>query len=151
MSDTIHQKLCNAVISTFEEMAFLDAIPVDVHLAPAGNEVAAVSLLLHDPLQAELRLEIPHITLQAITQTIYNNQEDDEQLEKDVLSELINTISGLFFNDFFPADQTFKLGLPVIERPDNRQLDSKTKIWHFRIDTEHDCCIMINGELSGVC
>lgn len=115
MTDNSHKLqeiMTNAVIDTFENMAFTEVIRTD-QSAPEDPGLLRANILIHDPVPGELRLVIPHQLATAIAEALYNPTDESEldKLLSDVLAELLNTIAGRVMAEAIP-DQTFRLGLP---------------------------------------
>ncbi|MDP3478726.1 MAG: chemotaxis protein CheX [Desulfoprunum sp.] len=115
LSGDFQKALVAAVLETFENLAFMEP-----EFSPDKEFVAEVtfccSLAIRTPLQCSIQIAMDEDLGKLITATIWSRQKDsvDEQMCRDALAELLNTIAGRFMKAVLPADQTFQLGLPEI-------------------------------------
>jgi len=109
------EALVTAVAETFENLAFMEP-----EYSPDKEFAAAVtygcSLAIHAPLQSTMQIVMDEELGKVITSTVWSRQKEsvDEQMCRDTLAELLNTIAGRFMKALLPADQTFQLGLPEV-------------------------------------
>ncbi len=107
--------LVGAVVETFENLAFMEP-----EFTPEKEMTTGVTrccaLAIHEPLQSTMQIVMDEDLGKLITATIWSRQKDsvDEQMCRDALAELLNTIAGRFMKTLLPADQTFQLGLPEV-------------------------------------
>lgn len=107
--------LVGAVVETFENLAFMEP-----EFTPEKEFTTGVTLCcalaIHEPLQSTMQIVMDEDLGRLITATIWSRQKDsvDEQMCRDALAELLNTIAGRFMKALLPADQTFQLGLPEV-------------------------------------
>ncbi|MDO3378092.1 chemotaxis protein CheX [Geoalkalibacter halelectricus] len=142
MPPHIEQAMFEAVSTTLENMAFMDIQPLRVpHDCDGHARVFRASLLVKDPLQGELCLIMPEELLREIASGIYAAPPEELPRRKlsDILTELLNTIAGLFLSRALPANQTFELGLPEITEVNCREIEPTLLQWHFQADAGHFC------------
>lgn len=137
MTETVTQTLFQAVTETLENMAFVDVLPEP---APENGEDQqgerlTASLLIHDPVQGELRLDMPVPLLRALGETVFAMPAEElgESVPKDLLAEILNTIAGVFLTRLLPQDQPYRLGLPELESPPMEEI-SASHTWFFTIE-----------------
>lgn len=110
-----HEALVAAVVETFENLAFMEP-----EYSPDKEFAAGVthgcSLAIQAPLQSSMQIVMDVELGKVITSTVWSRQKEsvDEQMCRDTLAELLNTIAGRFMKALLPADQTFQLGLPEV-------------------------------------
>ncbi|KIH77579.1 Chemotaxis phosphatase CheX [Geoalkalibacter ferrihydriticus] len=142
MPARVEQAMLEAVSTTLENMAFMDIQPLrEPHDCQSHERVFRARLLVKDPLQGELYLLMPEELLREIAAGIYAAPPQDLASAKlsDILTELLNTIAGLFLARVLPANQTFELGLPEIGEIECRKLEPTLLQWHFQADRGHFC------------
>ncbi len=147
MSRQLQDAMFEAVSATLENMAFMEVRPLEhEHDCQGHPGVLCATLLVHDPVQGELCLFMPESLLRQIAAGIYGRAADEvsEQKLRDILTELLNTIAGLFLTAILPAEQTFELGLPSLGEASGQELGPPVLRWHFQIDHEY-FCISVSG------
>jgi len=126
-----------AVNETIENMAFMmvDTATDTPEEITQDNSITA-SLLILEPLPGELGLQMPVWLITKIAGALYGKEEAEvnETLRHDVLSELLNTLTGALIRRILPENAEYKLGLP--ECGDRVFLDhaSDSKKFTFYID-----------------
>ena len=118
MSERVDRIATTAVVESLENMAFMEVLAATGESRQSvAQETISVKQQVLAPLQGEFHLFMPRPLVAMIAETIFTMamEEVSEQQLEDVATELLNTIAGRFLNDFLPADETYKLGLPVIE------------------------------------
>ncbi len=127
-----YQSMKEAVSKTLENMAFMEAaehfdqdyeIPVD--------NLVWVSMLIHDPVQGELRLAMSQSLLKNLTGSIFSLDDDEitqDQMD-DIMQELLNTIGGLFMTNLLLDNQTYQLGLPEHGEGEMPELEPNSVVW----------------------
>jgi CheY-specific phosphatase CheX len=131
-----------AVTTTLENMAFMEARALHKeHDCLAPSPVYCANLLVLDPFQGELVMLMPEELLRRIAGNIYALPEEElsDRMLADLMSELLNTIAGIFLSELLPSDQTFGMGLPTISRDECQELEPPVERWHFQIDGRHFC------------
>ncbi len=127
MPHDLTRALQRAVSETLENMAFMEATPLPAAEAAEIEDGLAAGLLIHDPVQGEMRLRLPRRLLREIAAAVHALPEEavSESEAVDVLAEILNTFTGSFLGEIIP-DRIFSLGLPetgpsiaqVMEVPD---------------------------------
>jgi hypothetical protein len=102
--------LDQAVLDTFEHMAFMESTPIDE--ATGSNEAfRSVRLGAAAPLACEIALAASDATLGMLAEGLYPGLELTPETGNDVLAELLNVIAGRFLaelDDSVPIE----MGLP---------------------------------------
>ncbi len=107
------EEMLEVVSEIMENTAFTEVRPAPQE--PLYDQSAkGVSLLIHDPVQAEFQMFMDHALLKYLAEMVYGPVlgEVDEEVEGDFLAELLNTIAGRFLATVLPPEQSFRLGLP---------------------------------------
>jgi hypothetical protein len=128
----LYQAMIHAVSQTLENMAFMEVTEhPDKAYQIATEELAWTSLLIHDPVQGELRLAMPEPLLRTLTGNIFGQDEEvvTPAQQTDILNELLNTIAGLFMTSLLATDQEYKLGLPELGKGELPEPDADTLVW----------------------
>jgi hypothetical protein len=135
--EEIDDAVLRVVTDTLENLAFMEAFPVQEDISPGQPEMTA-ALLFHEPHQGEIRITCPRSLLVSITETLCGLPEEgvSNGLLKDVLAEILNTIAGRFLEELLPDDQTFRIGLPELDPPANLDSSSLRK-WCFCAGDDH--------------
>lgn len=139
MSEKLKQDMYQAIATTLENMAFMQVNQeVDEATQYPAEEMAVSSLLIHDPIQGELYLQMPKSLLSKIVSSVYIMPEEEltEKMLLDMLCELINTVAGLFLNAYLPEDQTYNLGLPEQVPAGQEDSSVEMKRWDFQVETD---------------
>lgn len=112
-----NEALVAAVLETFENLAFMEPESTPGREFAAGRALCC-SLAILSPLRSSMQIAMDEDLGKLITGTIWSMQIDsvDEQMCRDALAELLNTIAGRFMKALLPADQVFQLGLPEISQ-----------------------------------
>ena len=135
----LYQAMTQAVSQTLENMAFMEVMehPDKTFDIPA-EELVWASLLVHDPVQGELRLALPQPLLRTLTGNIFGMDEDDvtPEQQNDILNELLNTIAGLFMTNLLASDQKYQLGLPEQGKEELPEPDADTVVWRLMTSDE---------------
>jgi hypothetical protein len=133
----IYKVMFEAVCETFENMAFVvvekqsDEIVIEI-----PTEGAWVSILINNPLQAELRLALPQEVLTTMTSDMFSIDVADveESQRQDVLAEILNTLAGVFMTKLLPDDQTYQLGLPEHGEGPLPVNEEESLVWNLQIE-----------------
>jgi len=142
----------NSVVDTLEQMAFLEISTGENSSAPATvKDGRTVSLLIHDPVQGELRLCMSKPLLVRITEILYNISENEitDQMLNDNLAEIINIIAGRFMNEMVDDGQAFRLGLPELDPEDLFESGLESREWVFTSDSDEFTVVAIGKDLLG--
>lgn len=135
----IYQAMINAACQTLENMAFTEVME---HFDPAyeipTDDLAWTSMLIHDPVQAEIRLAMPLSLMKNLTSSMFALDEADvtKSQMQDILNELLNTIAGLFMTNLLADDQEYQLGLPELGDGELPQVDADTIVWKLMTSDE---------------
>jgi chemotaxis protein CheY-P-specific phosphatase CheC len=131
-----------AVTTTLENMAFMEARALhEDHDCLGASPIYCANLLVLDPIQGELVMLMPEELLKQIAGNIYALPEEElsDRMLADLMSELLNTIAGIFLSALLPSDQTFGMGLPTISRDECHELEPPVERWHFQVDGKPFC------------
>lgn len=113
---TFDDALIKAVTMTIEDLVFQQVrVYEDETEAEENIEKVWAILPLKTPHQGEILLEMPLRYARSIAQEVYGftDEEDcSEEVINDSLAELVNAVSGKFFNFLLLPDQKFELGFP---------------------------------------
>jgi CheY-specific phosphatase CheX len=125
----------HAVVDTLENMVFMEVAQSTASPAATEPKGMTVSLLIHDPLQGELRLRMPKELVALITASVYSLEvhELTDQMLSDNLAELINIIAGRFMGELLTDGRPFRLGLPELD-PDEIDRNSPFREWSYTIN-----------------
>ncbi len=132
MSADLDQIVTTAIVETLENMAFMEVLAAPAEsLQPVAEQTISVKQQLLEPVQGEFYLRMPRSLVGMIAEIIFTMamEEMSEHQLDDVATELLNTIAGRFLNDYLPADETYKLGLPVIETSGTAEQDQQVETW----------------------
>lgn len=136
---SIYQAMINAAGQTLENMAFTEVMEhFDLTYEIPTNDLAWTSILIHDPVQAEIRLAMPRSLMKNLTSNIFSipGEEVTEVQMQDILHELLNTIAGLFMTNLLDDNQVYKLGLPEAGEGELPAVDADTLIWKLMTGDE---------------
>jgi hypothetical protein len=110
--------LQKAVISSFENMAFQEVslIPENPMPAVVLRSFRQCRMMLFCPLEGTFSLTISPALLKTVSANVYGIDVEavDAEMERDVLSELTNTIAGAWMRGISAPDQLYELGLPEL-------------------------------------
>lgn len=144
----LYQAMINAASQTLENMAFMEVMEHggESYEIP-GDEAAWTSMLIHDPVQGEVRLAMPQNLLKKLTGNIFGLDEEDitENQMHDILNELLNTIAGLFMTNLLPDEQEYQLGLPELGEGELPEVDADTIVWKLMTSDEDPLQIFACG------
>lgn len=145
---SLYQSMMTAAAQTFENMAFMEIMEhQNPDYTPAAEDLAWTSMLIHDPIQGELRLAMPLSFLKKTTAGIFALAEDEVKPSQmtDILNELLNTIGGLFMTRLLTEDQEYQLGLPEPGDGQLPDIDSDTIVWKLMTSDEDPIQIFACG------
>lgn len=113
--NTLQDLVTQAVNETIENMAFMMVdTDTDTPADTSSEESMTASLLILEPLPGELGLQMPVSLVTSIAASLYGKEETEvsDTLQIDVLSELLNTLTGALIRRILPENAEYKLGLP---------------------------------------
>jgi CheY-specific phosphatase CheX len=121
MSETnalVESALFQAVSSTLENMAFEQADRPQADSPPykSENDNIWARLPILKPTTGEISLQISLEYAQKLAQSLFEGSDNitNDELVKDTLAEVLNTIAGRFMTQLIPAKDEFELGLPRV-------------------------------------
>ena len=124
--------LTQAVSETIENMAFMmvSTESGNPDMTQTDNLINS-SLLILEPFPGELGLIMSKKLLSKIAVSLYslNEEEITENILNDVISELLNTITGSLMRRILPDNSEYKLGLP--ESGDQILLETSSELEQF--------------------
>ncbi|MBN1956637.1 MAG: chemotaxis protein CheX [Desulfuromonadales bacterium] len=143
----LHEAMLNAVRQTLENMAFMEIMEGDQDYEIPVDEAAWTSMLIHDPVQGEVRLAMPKAVLKKLTGNIFGLNEDEitENQMNDIINELLNTIAGLFMTNLLPDEQEYQLGLPELGEEELPEVDTDTIVWKLMTSDEEPLHLFASG------
>jgi CheY-specific phosphatase CheX len=136
---SIYQAMINAASQTLENMAFTEVMEhFDLTYEIPADDLAWTSILIHDPVQAEIRLAMPQSLMKNLTSNIFSIAEEEvtEIQMQDILHELLNTIAGLFMTNLLDDNQVYQLGLPETGNGELPATDADTLVWKLMTGDE---------------
>lgn len=146
--NAIYQAMINATSKTLENMAFIEVMEhFDPDYEIPAEDLSWSSLLIHDPVQAEIRLAMPTSLLKGLTGSVFamDEEEVEEAQINDILNELLNTIAGLFMTNMLSDDQEYQLGLPELGAGPLPEADADTMVWKLMTSDEAPMQIFADG------
>ncbi len=133
----LYKAMLDAVRQTLENMAFVEVTeqPEELELK-IPDEASWVSILIHDPVQGEIRLAMPQILLQEMTANMFGieTEEATESQQQDIIAEILNTLAGLFMTNLLPDDKTYQLGLPEHGDGPLPENEDNAIVWNLQIE-----------------
>ncbi len=122
MSDEqIKSALKKAITETLENLAFIQLIEIDEpRLSDLGPDFLQDMLSVYLPMKHEYGILIMSASGGILKETACNifalepGAVPGDDIIKDTLAEILNTVSGQFMRIITPGDQFYELGLPVI-------------------------------------
>ncbi|MDY6853020.1 MAG: chemotaxis protein CheX [Thermodesulfobacteriota bacterium] len=152
-NENLAEKIFEAVAETFENMAFMEAVPVSSDdVEPSSDSTLLWSrIAVLQPVEGELTLLASEGLAGEITEAIFGETDEDaspDDMAFDALAELINTIAGRLMAELIPQDQAFELGLP--ETGKGWPQGSEEEIaYHFDLEG-HKLMIIVQGEFDSL-
>jgi CheY-specific phosphatase CheX len=135
-TDRCDRAMRQAVVDTLENMVFMEVSPIPPESAATSpQDLMSVGLLIHDPLQGELRLRMPRKLVALITAGVYSLEPEEltDQMLCDNFAELINIIAGRFMCELLIDGRPFRLGLPEPE-PEEIDPNAPLRTWAYTIN-----------------
>ena len=143
-----YQAMVNATSQTLENMTFMEVMEhFDASYEIPEDDLSWTSMLIHDPVQGEIKLAMPTSALKNMTGNIFamDEEEVEESQMNDILNELLNTIAGLFMTNLIKEDQEYQLGLPELGEGPLPEVDADTVVWKLMTSEEAALQIFVNG------
>jgi hypothetical protein len=161
ISVEMEQAVVDAISSTMEDMAFeqieriseadaralMDAPclrndPNDRHIMELSEGLQYLSqsieqiwaaLSLIDPIQGEITIEVPRQYAAQMTEELFGpaDEQYSEDLLRDTLAEVLNTMAGLFVKALIPSYQEYSLGLPATGCGDTVPKQTQSQSYYF--------------------
>lgn len=137
-----HEKtMAKSVNDTFEKMGFMAAQPTDEEAPPANTLAVSIDILA--PIKARMFFSAPQQLGWALAENLYGLEDLTMEAVADMMSELLNTISGHLMSEIMP-DQQFNLSVPKLcETMPTEQ--GKTFVYHFNIDNKGIITIVLSN------
>lgn len=113
--------MVDAVVETFENLAFMEPEHLPGERPSFGETAIRYRLAITSPFAGWIRLTIEKDLAASIAGTVWSLDpaEVEEQLCRDNIAEILNTIAGRFMKAAIPGDQLFALGLPEPCEPED--------------------------------
>jgi CheY-specific phosphatase CheX len=142
----VKSAIVNAVTETMENMAFEQVEEsVEATATPAGDLIWA-SMPVIRPSKAEISIELSNDYAKAVTEALFGFMENgpDDNIVRDALAEMLNTIGGRFMAQLTPAKQEFELGLPTVGAGKSKVSPNDSAAVNFNVG-EHILRVYISG------
>jgi CheY-specific phosphatase CheX len=141
----VKSAMVSAVTETMENMAFEQVEEAPDTSAPAGDVIWA-SMPVIRPSKAEISIELSTDYAKAVTEALFGFMENgpDENIVRDALAEMLNTIGGRFMAQMTPAKQEFELGLPSVGTGKSKVSPNDVAAVNFNVG-EHILRVYITG------
>ena len=107
----IKESLNNAIVKTFEEMAFIDVMPLE-NSDFKYHQIAYLTFT--SPIQGSIILFLPKDCKKTIVENIHGTNWEDLHTDQidDCLLELLNVVGGNFLNNLFGDDEQYNITFP---------------------------------------
>ena len=113
----MQRSLGSAIDKTMEEMTFEEVEIEKVPKTPSAmlNDSLWAALPIKRPLAGKLVLDTSQVYARKLAEGVYGDpgEEFSDDIVRDVLAEILNTVAGSFIKELVPQDQEFELGLPT--------------------------------------
>lgn len=134
----VNSSVKDAIIETFENMLFMDAVPVEKDRDEKIEDPTKVRILINHPFPGELVLSIPIELMRRMAATLYMYGDDDaeitDKMQMDVVYELTNTIAGRVMALLVPDNSTFKIGFPEMTESIFIENEEEHPVFFFNVD-----------------
>lgn len=123
-SPALQELLHRATAETLEGMAFLEVLPAAADAPDLPQEPGwSASVPVLEPQRGEVELCLTAELADILAEDLIGPLVDtiDENLVRDALAELTNTLAGRLLNLIVPTARTFQLGLPTVTRVEHFQ------------------------------
>ncbi|MCX6640568.1 MAG: chemotaxis protein CheX [bacterium] len=117
---------------------------------PQSNEQIWAALNLIDPIQGEIIIEVPQGYAAMMTESLFGPADDPyaEDLLRDALAEVLNTLAGLFVKALIPSSREYSLGFPATGTGSSPNLQPGAKTWYFDLSGQIMTVTMSIGEFG---
>lgn len=138
--DDLEGVVNQAVSETFENMAFIEAVPVrDSTANILANPCHWARIAILEPKEGMMTLLVPSLMALEVAQDILTPLDDSpdtnaDQSALDMFAEMLNTIAGVVMGELTPPDQTFRLGLPETGLLDHLDTKDEGRAFNFAIE-----------------
>ena len=144
-NNKLKETIIEVIEDIFENMLFMDAIYKE---NPENDDIinsVEVRLLVNHPFPGEFVFKAPKQFISEAAGTLFMAEEGDidEKMFNDVMSELLNTISGRIMAKITPEDKSFKLGLPEQMQSQSFILDNDDSDLDFFFEVDDEFIINI--------
>ncbi|MDY0191584.1 MAG: chemotaxis protein CheX [Desulfuromonas sp.] len=113
----LQAKVTEVMEETLENMAFTSVDECSAEeIEELDQQLMGVNLLVTEPVLFEMHLNSSQELLYQLAENMYamEREELDDQLIKDLLAEILNTVAGLLMTAILPPETKFALGLPEL-------------------------------------
>jgi CheY-specific phosphatase CheX len=139
------ETLAKVVSSTFEKIGFMEARLSDEEPVDERYTLSAVIDIL-SPLQATIFFSAPRQLAWDIAENLYGLEDMTLEVVADMMSELLNTITGSLLSEIMPTEQ-FDLSIPTsCDQVTSGQ--ARSFVYHFNIDNKGIITIVLNDKNS---
>lgn len=117
VTEQLYKAMEGSVKETLEQMAFVEVIQTDEVITELKDSVKAMLKINIFDRQVIFLIKLDITLLNEIAENIFgvNSNSLTNQVKNDVLAELLNTISGRIMRSIMPENQSFDLGIPIID------------------------------------
>lgn len=151
MYERLDQSMVEAVADTFENLAFMEAVPAASAEKPAAiSSPVAASILILEPVVGDISLTLPRQLAMQVAETIYNLAHDEITAEmiRDIVAEFLNTFGGKFLNEFLEPGQMYSLGTPEQGEVASALCEEFVRTWYF-VAEGMEFTVTLTGEEFG--
>lgn len=134
MYERLDQSMAEAVADTFENLAFMEVVPVESDEDPAAiPSPVAASILILEPVVGDISLTLPRQLAMQVAETIYNLAHDaiTPEMIRDIVAEFLNTLGGKFLNEFLEPGRMYSLGTPEPGEVASALCEEFVRTWCF--------------------
>ena len=146
MVKTLFDVGLNALSDTFESMIFQEVLPIDDSVS-SWSELPSVasSVEVTTPIQGKITFIVPNTLLDNIVDDLYDFEfEDNSQVRKDLINELVNTIAGNIIQGI-NKKCNFKIGLPKFSETTLPAQHQTGDLLVFQLN-ELPCALKLDGD-----
>jgi CheY-specific phosphatase CheX len=136
--------LAKVVRATFEKMGFMESEPTDEEPVALTPLAAVIEIL--SPIRGKIFFSAPQHLGWTIAENLYGLEDLTLEVVGDMISELLNTITGSLLSELMP-DQQFNLSIPRLCAAIPSGKDN-TFVYHFNIDNNDIITIVLTDKDS---